>query len=176
MTFPPQFLDEIRARIPLEGVIGKRVRLVRRGRELLGLCPFHKEKTPSFTVNEDKGFFHCFGCGAHGDVIGFVMRDEGLSFPEAVERLAGDAGLALPARDPRAEARERERHSLYGVVEAAAAWFEAELAGPRGVAARRYSRPAAWTRKPAPNSASATRPTAARRSAPSWSRAASPRR
>ena len=138
MTFPPQFLDEIRARVPLEGVIGKRVRLVRRGREMLGLCPFHKEKTPSFTVNEDKGFFHCFGCGAHGDVIGFVMRDEGLSFPEAVERLAGDAGLALPARDPRAEARERERHSLYEVVEAAAAWFEAELAGPRGAAARRY--------------------------------------
>ena len=138
MTFPPQFLDEIRARVALEGVIGKRVRLLRRGREQLGLCPFHKEKTPSFTVNEDKGFFHCFGCGAHGDVIGFVMRDEGLSFPEAVERLAGDAGLALPARDPRAEARERERHSLYGVVEAAAAWFEAELAGPRGVAARRY--------------------------------------
>ena len=138
MTFPPQFLDEIRARVPLEGVIGKRVRLVRRGREMLGLCPFHKEKTPSFTVNEDKGFFHCFGCGAHGDVIGFVMRDEGLAFPEAVERLAGDAGLALPARDPRAEARERERLSLYEVVEEAAKWFEAELAGPRGAAARRY--------------------------------------
>ena len=138
MTFPPQFLDEIRARVPLEGVIGKRVRLVRRGREMLGLCPFHKEKTPSFTVNEDKGFFHCFGCGAHGDVIGFLMRDEGLSFPEAVERLAGDAGLALPARDPRAEARERERHSLFGVIEAATAWFESELAGPRGGAARRY--------------------------------------
>ena len=138
MAFPPQFLDEIRTRVPLEGVIGKRVRLIRRGRELLGLCPFHKEKTPSFTVNEDKGFFHCFGCGAHGDVIGFVMRDEGLSFPEAVERLAGDAGLALPARDPRAEAREKQRHSLFGVVEAAAAWFEAELAGPRGTHARRY--------------------------------------
>ena len=122
----------------MEGVIGKRVRLVRRGRELLGLCPFHNEKTPSFTVNEEKGFFHCFGCGAHGDVIGFVMRDEGLAFPEAVERLAGDAGLALPARDPRAEAREKQRHSLFGVVEAAAKWFEAELAGPRGEAARRY--------------------------------------
>ena len=137
MTFPPSFLDEIRARVPLEGVIGKRVRLVRRGRELIGLCPFHKEKTPSFTVNEEKGFFHCFGCGAHGDVIGFLMRDEGLPFPEAVERLAGDAGLALPARDPRAEAREKERHSLYGVVEAAAAWFESELVGParRGGAA-----------------------------------------
>jgi len=138
MTFPPQFLDEIRARVSLEGVIGKRVRLVRRGRELLGLCPFHNEKTPSFTVNEEKGFFHCFGCGAHGDVIGFIMRDEGLAFPEAVERLAGDAGLALPARDPRAEAREKQRLSLFGVVEAAAAWFEAELAGPRGEAARRY--------------------------------------
>ena len=138
MTFPPQFLDEIRARVPLESVIGKRVRLVRRGRESLGLCPFHKEKTPSFTVNEDKGFFHCFGCGAHGDVIGFLMRDEGLSFPEAVERLAADAGLQLPARDPRSEARERERHSLYGVLEAAAAWFEWELVGPRGAAARRY--------------------------------------
>ena len=138
MTFPPQFLDEIRTRVPLEGVIGKRVRLARRGRELLGLCPFHKEKTPSFTVNEDKGFFHCFGCGAHGDVIGFVMRDEGLSFPEAVERLAGDAGLALPARDPRAAAREKQRLSLFEVVEAAAKWFEAELAGPRGAQARRY--------------------------------------
>ena len=138
MTFPPQFLDEIRTRVPLEGVIGKRVRLARRGRELLGLCPFHNEKTPSFTVNEDKGFFHCFGCGAHGDVIGFVMRDEGLSFPEAVERLAGDAGLALPARDPRAAAREKQRLSLFEVVEAAAKWFEAELAGPRGAQARRY--------------------------------------
>ena len=138
MTFPPQFLDEIRTRVPLEGVIGKRVRLARRGRELLGLCPFHKEKTPSFTVNEDKGFFHCFGCGAHGDVIGFVMRDEGLSFPEAVERLAGDAGLALPARDPRAAAREKQRLSLFEVVEAAAKWFEVELAGPRGAQARRY--------------------------------------
>ena len=138
MRFPPQFLDEIRARAPLEGAIAKRVRLVRRGRESIGLCPFHKEKTPSFTVNEDKGFFHCFGCGAHGDVIGFVMRDEGLAFPEAVERLAGDAGLALPARDARTEAREKERLSLYAVVETAAAWFEAELAGPRGAAARRY--------------------------------------
>ncbi len=138
MTFPPQFLDEIRARVPLEGTIARRVRLQRRGRESIGLCPFHKEKTPSFTVNESKGFFHCFGCGAHGDVIGFVMRDEGLSFPETVERLAAEAGLALPARDPRAAEREKERLSLFGVLETAAAWFEAELAGPRGETARRY--------------------------------------
>ena len=175
MTFPPSFLDEIRARVPLEGVIGKRVRLLRRGRELIGLCPFHKEKTPSFTVNEEKGFFHCFGCGAHGDVIGFLMRDEGLPFPEAVERLAGDAGLALPARDPRAEAREKERHSLYGVTEAAAAWFESELAGQRGAAARRYLDAAAWMRRPARTSVSASRPTAAPHSAPSWRATACPK-
>ena len=138
MTIPAQFLDEIRARTPLEGVVGRRVRLTRRGRESIGLCPFHNEKTPSFTVSEDKGFFHCFGCGAHGDVIGFVMRDEGLGFAEAVARLAGEAGLVMPARDRRTEAREEKRRSLYGVVEAAAAWFQSELAGPRGAPARRY--------------------------------------
>ena len=87
MSIPTQFLDEIRARVPLAGVVGRRVKLIKRGREHSGLCPFHNEKSPSFTVSEDKGFYHCFGCGAHGDVIGFVMRSEGLSFPEAVERL-----------------------------------------------------------------------------------------
>ena len=151
MTFPPQFLDEIRARVPLEGVIGKRVRLARRGRELLGLCPFHNEKTPSFTVNEEKGFFHCFGCGAHGDVIGFVMRDEGLAFPEAVERLAGDAGLALPARDPRAEAREKQRHSLYrGGGGRGQAGSRRSLQGRGALRPGAISMPAAWTRRPAP--------------------------
>ena len=95
MAFTPQFLDEIRARVPLSDVIGRQVRLIRKGREHSALCPFHNEKTPSFTVSDDKGFFHCFGCGAHGDVIGFVMRDEGLAFPEAVEKLAGEAGLSL---------------------------------------------------------------------------------
>src|ERR1700742_1150363 len=96
MTFPVRFLDEIRARIALAQVIGQSVKLTRKGREYSGLCPFHNEKSPSFTVNEDKGFFHCFGCGAHGDVIGFIMRTENLSFPEAVERLANEAGLQLP--------------------------------------------------------------------------------
>ena len=100
MTFTPQFLDEIRARTPLADVIGRRVKLQRRGREWVGLCPFHNEKTPSFNVVEDKGFYHCFGCGAHGDVIGFVMQTEGMSFPEAVEKLAGEAGLALPVTTP----------------------------------------------------------------------------
>jgi DNA primase len=93
MAFPPGFLDELRARLTLSEVIGRKVALKRKsGPEHLGLCPFHNEKTPSFTVSEDKGFFHCFGCGAHGDVIGFTMRIDHLSFPEAVERRAGEAG------------------------------------------------------------------------------------
>src|SRR5256885_16090669 len=100
MSFTPQFLDELRQRISLVSVISRKVRLVRRGREQTGLCPFHNEKTPSFTVSDEKGFFHCFGCGAHGDVIGFAMRNEGLSFPDAVERLAREAGLPIPASSP----------------------------------------------------------------------------
>ena len=138
MAFPPEFLDEIRARVPLAGVVGRRVKLTRRGREHSGLCPFHNEKTPSFTVSEDKGFYHCFGCGAHGDSIGFVMRMEGLSFPEAVERLAGEAGLQVPRASPEDRAAARRRADLYDVVEAAAAWFEARLAGPEGAEARAY--------------------------------------
>ena len=88
MAFSPQFLDELRTRAGLADIIARRVKLTRRGREHVGLCPFHKEKTPSFTVNEEKGFYHCFGCGEHGSVIDFVMKTEGLTFPEAVERLA----------------------------------------------------------------------------------------
>ena len=98
MAFPPGFLDELRARVSLADLVGRRVRLVRRGREHSGLCPFHNEKTPSFYVVEDKGFFHCFGCGAHGDAIGFLMRADNLDFIEAVERLAGEAGIAVPHR------------------------------------------------------------------------------
>jgi len=81
---PPGFLDELRSRTSLSGLIGRRVKLVRRGREYAGLCPFHHEKTPSFYVVEDKSFFHCFGCGAHGDAIGFVMRADNLDFIEAI--------------------------------------------------------------------------------------------
>src|SRR5260370_12142178 len=105
MAFPPGFLDELRNRIPLGDLVGRRVRLTRRGREQAGLCPFHNEKTPSFYVVEDKGFFHCFGCGAHGDAIGFLMRADNLDFIEAVERLAGEAGLPGPPPTP----QERQR-------------------------------------------------------------------
>ncbi len=138
MAFPPAFLDEVRARTGLAELIGRRVRLVKRGREHLGLCPFHNEKTPSFTVNEDKEFYHCFGCGAHGSAFDFVMQTEGLGFPEAVERLAGEAGLAMPARDPRAAERQKRDETLYPVLEGAAAWFEAQLAHASGATARQY--------------------------------------
>jgi len=138
MTFPVDFLDAIRARVGLGETIGRRVRLTRRGRELVGLCPFHGEKSPSFTVVEDKGFFHCFGCGAHGDVIGFVMRVENLSFPEAVARLADEAGLPMPAMRPEDAERARRQASLYEVVEQAARWFQRQLGGGSGRDAREY--------------------------------------
>lgn len=138
MAFPPQFLDEIRTRIPLSDIVGKQVRLQRRGREFTGLCPFHREKSPSFSVVEDKGFFHCFGCGAHGDVIGFVMRTENLAFPEAVERLAGMAGMEMPRQTPQEREREKRAATLYDVLEESARWFEQQLTGPEGGETRDY--------------------------------------
>ncbi len=138
MSFPPTFLDELRARLPASEVVGRKVKLQKRGREHLGLCPFHSEKTPSFTVNDDKGFFHCFGCGEHGDVISFVMKSEGLPFPEAVERLAGQAGLEVPRQAPRDRAREERQAGLGEAVEMAAQWFESQLKGIGGRAARDY--------------------------------------
>jgi DNA primase len=138
MAFPPEFLDRLRTAVPLVDTVARQVRLTKRGGEYTGLCPFHHEKTPSFTVSDDKGFFHCFGCGAHGDVIGFVMRTEGLRFPEAVEKLAQQAGLALPQRGPEERERERRRASLHEVVEAACAWFQEQLHTHDGRAARDY--------------------------------------
>src|SRR5947199_6698563 len=108
MAFSPDFLDELRHRLSLADIVGRKVRLTKRGREFSGLCPFHNEKTPSFTVNDDKAFYHCFGCGKHGDAVSFVIETEGLSFIEAVERLAGEAGLEVPrmaAVDPAERAR-----------------------------------------------------------------------
>src|SRR5919204_4609398 len=96
MRFPPQFLDELRARLPVSEVVGRRVKLKKTGREFVGLSPFNKEKSPSFTVNDQKGFYHDFSSGKHGDIFGFVMETEGLTFPEAVEHLASLAGLKVP--------------------------------------------------------------------------------
>jgi DNA primase len=138
MAFPPGFLDELRSRVSLADLVGRRVRLTRRGREHSGLCPFHNEKTPSFYVVEDKGFFHCFGCGAHGDAIGFLMRADNLDFIEAVERLAGEAGIAVPAQTPQERERARRQRTLLDALEAAAGFYEAQLWGAQGVRARDY--------------------------------------
>ncbi len=140
MAFDPNFLDELRGRVNLAELVGRRVRLIRRGREHVGLCPFHNEKTPSFTVVEDKGFFHCFGCGAHGDAIGWMMQAEGMAFPEAIERLAGEVGLAVPQSSPEERARATRQAGLMAVCEAAAAWFESELRSVRGRGALDYLR------------------------------------
>jgi len=140
MAFTPAFLDELRGRLSLASVIGRRVKLTRRGREYSGLCPFHNEKSPSFTVNEDKGFFHCFGCGAHGDVIGFEMRIANLPFPEAVEKLAQELGLEVPVSTPEERVRAVRESGLHEVMESACVWFERQLRGPRGAEALDYLR------------------------------------
>ncbi len=138
MAFDPNFLDELRARSNLAELVGRRVRLIRRGREHVGLCPFHNEKSPSFTVVEDKGFYHCFGCGAHGDAIGWLMQAEGMAFPEAVERLAGEVGLPVPQTSPGERERATRQAGLMAICEAAAGWFESELRTARGRAALDY--------------------------------------
>jgi DNA primase len=133
MAFPPRFLEDLRARVSITDVIGRRVRLVRKGRgESSGLCPFHNEKTPSFTVNEDKGFYHCFGCGAHGSVMDFVMQTEGLEFPQAVEKLAAEAGMQVPRESPEERARAERQQTLGGAVEFAARHFEQQLRASAG--------------------------------------------
>src|SRR5580700_6204929 len=128
MRFPPQFLDELRARIPVSEVVGRRVRLKKSGREWKGLSPFNKERTPSFFVNDQKGFYHDFSSGKHGDIFTFTMESEGVTFPEAVERLASLAGLPMPKMTREAEAEEGRRRSLHEVIELAAKFFEATLA------------------------------------------------
>jgi DNA primase len=138
MRFDDRFIDEIKSRLRLSDVIGKTVKLRRQGREYVGLSPFNKEKTPSFYVNDDKGFYHDFSSGKNGDLISFLQETERLSFVEAVERLAAEAGVPLPALDPRAAVIERERESLSDWLELAAKWFEGELRRPVGTEARAY--------------------------------------
>ncbi len=138
MRFPPSFLDEVRARLPVSEVVGRRIKLRKHGREFIGLSPFNQEKTPSFTVNDQKGFYHDFSSGKHGDIFTFVMETEGLSFPEAVERLAGVAGLPVPKASEEAAAHEERRKTLYDVLELAAKFFETNLASNAGTRARDY--------------------------------------
>lgn len=130
MALPPRFLDQLRDRLTLSEVVGGRVRLTRAGREFKGRCPFHKEKTPSFYVNDDKQFYHCFGCGAHGDAVGFAMRHDNLSFIEAVEHLAAKAGLEVPRESPQEVERQKHEKDLYALLECAGRFFEDQLRSP----------------------------------------------
>src|ERR1700690_3312616 len=138
MRFTPQFLDELRARLPVSEVVGRRVKLKRAGREWKGLSPFQQEKSPSFTVNDQKGFYHDFSSGKHGDIISFLMETEGVGFAEAVERLAAMAGVPLPAATPDAARHEQRRKTLYDVMELAAKFFADTLAARGGAKARGY--------------------------------------
>lgn len=138
MRFTPQFLDELRARLPVSEVVGRRVKLKKAGREWKGLSPFQQEKTPSFTVNDQKQFYHCFSSGKHGNIFDFLMETEGCSFPEAVERLAGMAGMALPQASPDADRKEQRRKTLHDVMELAAKFFADTLAAKAGARARGY--------------------------------------
>jgi len=140
MAISSRFLDDLRDRIGLADVVGRRTRLVKKGREHSGLCPFHKEKTPSFTVNEEKGFYHCFGCGAHGSAFDFVMETEGLNFREAVDKLAGEVGMQVPQDTPEERQRAEIKKTLYDVVEAACRFFESQLTQPEGAEALAYLR------------------------------------
>ena len=138
MRFTPEFLNEIRARVPVSQVVGPRVRLKKEGREWRGLSPFNPEKTPSFFVNDQKQFYHDFSSGRSGDIFTFLVEVENLTFPEAVEKLANMAGLDLPRRDAESEAREKRRATLTEVLEYAAAIFEQALHEPVGARARGY--------------------------------------
>ena len=138
MRFDEAFLDEIKSRLRPSDVIGRTVKLQKRGREFVGLSPFTKEKTPSFYVNDDKGQFFDFSSGKTGDLIAFLQESERLSFVEAVERLAAEAGLSLPAPDPRSAEHEKKRQGLSDWMSLAAQWYARMLAAPQGAAARAY--------------------------------------
>lgn len=127
MSISPRFLQDLRDRLTLSEIINRRVKLTRAGREFKGCCPFHREKSPSFYVNDEKQFFHCFGCGAHGDVLGFTMRHDNLSFPEAIEILATQAGMEVPRQTQEDKDYSKKEKSLYALCEDTAKWFEAQL-------------------------------------------------
>ncbi|MDQ4419875.1 DNA primase [Sphingobium sp. DEHP117] len=138
MSLSPQFLDELRARTTLSTLIGKSVKVSKAGREYKACCPFHNEKTPSFTINDEKGFYHCFGCGAHGDAIRWMTDQRGLPFMDAVKELADAAGLEVPAPDPRAAKKAEAAKGLHEACAAAQDWFETQLGGLDGAEARAY--------------------------------------
>ena len=133
-----RFMDELRARVSIVDVVGAKVKLTKKGREYQGLCPFHNEKTPSFTVNESKGFYHCFGCAAHGDIIKFEMEANGLPFMDALQKLAHQAGLQMPKFSIKDKEQAEERKSLYEIMEQACVFFEKQLKMPDGAEGLKY--------------------------------------
>ena len=138
MAVPPEFIEDLRQRVPLSDVVGRRVKLIRKGRRHSGLCPFHAEKTPSFSVVDDDGFYHCFGCGVHGDAISFLREMDGLEFMEAVERLAEMAGLTVPRTIPQDPAASLQRKTALDILEETTLFFEAALRRDDGRNATRY--------------------------------------
>lgn len=147
MSLTPQWLDELRSRVTLSALIGRTVKVTKAGREFKACCPFHNEKTPSFTINDEKGFYHCFGCSAHGDVIRWMTDQRGLSFMDAIKELAAEAGMEVPAADPRAAQKAERANSLYDVMTSAQDWFVAQLQGPDGASARDYLKQRGFTAK-----------------------------
>ena len=140
MRYPASFIEQVKSHFRLSEIIGRRVDLRRHGREYTACCPFHSEKTPSFTVNDEKGFYHCFGCAAHGDVIVFLMEYERLNYKEAIESLAREAGIALPRPDPVMAVQVDREERLLKLMEDARRWFCTQLYGSVGHAARNYLR------------------------------------
>ena len=138
MTLSPAWLDELRSRTLLSSLIAPSVKLIKAGREYKACCPFHQEKTPSFTINDDKGFYHCFGCGAHGDAIRFLTDARGMQFMDAVKELAAKAGMEVPAADPRTRDQAERASSLTDVMGAVQQWFAEQLQGVEGAEARDY--------------------------------------
>lgn len=138
MTLTPQWLEELRSRTTLSTLIGRTVKVQKAGREYKACCPFHNEKTPSFTINDEKGFYHCFGCGAHGDAISWMTEQRGLGFMDAVKDLAAEAQMEVPAPDPRAAQRQEVRATLHDVMAAAQDWFVERFNSAEGAAARDY--------------------------------------
>ena len=138
MRYPPSLLEEIRARLPVSQVVARKVQLKRQGREYRGLSPFKQERTPSFYVNDAKSSWFDFSSGQNGDIFKFVMLTEGLSFPEAIERLAEEAGVALPKDGPRDQFREDTRTRLMALMETACKFFEDTLRSAQGSEGRKY--------------------------------------
>ena len=138
MAIPKHIIDEVKHSQRISEVLGKYISLKRHGKEYQALCPFHKEKTPSFTVSDEKGFYHCFGCGAHGDAVSFLMQHQQMSYTDAVRQLADQAGIFIPEEKPEDIEKQNYTDSLYDVMAAASRWFSQRLQAEEGWAAREY--------------------------------------